>query len=185
MVFWVAVGGLLVWLSFEFLLRGPGEPRQWMGLADVGQSTRVLLVAFLISLAVSLLLSGFRIALAPIPIRWAGCILLFVGLGLRAWSMAILGTRYSRSLQVMQRQELVTAGPYRLIRHPGYAGSLLVWIGYALGAGSLAAVILVSLVLGGAYLYRITAEERMLRANLGAPYQMYQQRTWRLIPGLF
>ncbi len=85
----------------------------------------------------------------------------------------------------MKRQELVTAGPYRLIRHPGYAGSLLVWIGYALGAGSWAAAILISLVLGGAYLYRIAAEERMLRAEFGATYQMYQQRTWRLIPGLF
>ena len=172
-------------MSFEFLLRRPVEARQWVGAADVDHSTRVLLVAFLISLVVSLLLSGFRIALASMPIRWAGCALLVAGLGLRAWSMAILGTRYSRGLQVLKRQELVTAGPYRLIRHPGYAGSLLVWIGYALGAGSFAAVILISLVLGGAYLYRISAEERMLRAALGAPYQMYQQRTWRLIPGLF
>jgi protein-S-isoprenylcysteine O-methyltransferase Ste14 len=185
MVFWVAVAGLLVWVSFEFLLRGPGEPRQWMGPADVDNSTRVLLVAFLISLVVGLLLSGFRIALAPTPIRWAGCALLVVGLSLRAWSMTILGTRYIRNLQVEQRQELVTSGPYRLVRHPGYAGSLLVWIGYALGAGSLAAVILIGLVLGGAYLYRISTEERMLRAELGAPYQTYQQRTWRLIPGLF
>ena len=185
MVFWVAVAGLLVWVSFEFLLRGHGEARQWVGPADVGYSTRVLLVSFLISLVISLLLSGFRIALAPMPIRWAGCTLLGCGLGLRAWSMAILGTRYTRGLQVMKRQELVTAGPYRLIRHPGYAGSLLVWIGYALGAGSWAAAIIISLVLGGAYLYRIAAEERMLRAEFGAPYQMYQQRTWRLIPGLF
>src|SRR6266849_6004564 len=115
MVFWVAVAGLLVWVSFEFLLRGHGEARQWVGPADVGYSTRVLLVSFLISLVISLLL----------------------------------------------------------------------WIGYALGAGSWAAAILISLVLGGAYLYRIAAEERMLRAEFGATYQMYQQRTWRLIPGLF
>jgi protein-S-isoprenylcysteine O-methyltransferase len=144
-----------------------------------------LLIAFLISLVISVLFSGFRIALAPMAIRWAGCILLVGGLFLRAWSMAILGTRYSRGLQVMKRQELVTAGPYRLIRHPGYSGSLLVWIGYTLGAGSWAAAILNSFVLGGAYLYRIAAEERMLRAEFGAPYQMYQHRTWRLIPGLF
>jgi protein-S-isoprenylcysteine O-methyltransferase len=185
MVFWVAVAGLVVWLSFEFLLRAPGEARRLAGRADAGHSTRVLLVSYLISLVISLLLSGYRIALAPIPIRWAGCILLVGGLVLRAWSMAILGTKYSRSLQVMKRQELVTAGPYRLIRHPGYAGSLLVWIGYALGAGSWAAAILIGLVLGGAYWYRIAAEERMLGAEFGAPYRMYQQRTWRLIPGLF
>jgi protein-S-isoprenylcysteine O-methyltransferase len=129
MVFWVAVAGLLVWLSFEFLLRRPGGAKQWVGPADIGHSTRVLLIAFLISLVISVLLSGFRIALALMAIRWAGCILLVGGLVLRAWSMALLGTRYSRSLQVVKRQELVTAGPYRLIGHPGYAGSLLVWIG--------------------------------------------------------
>ncbi len=172
-------------MSFEFLQRGPGEARQWVGPANVGHSTWVLLASFLISLVISLLLSGFRIALAPMPIRWAGCALLACGLGLRAWSMAILGTRYSRGLQVMKRQELVTAGPYGLIRHPGYAGSLLVWLRCALAAGSWTAAIIISLVLGTAYLYRIAAEERMLRTEFGAPYQMYQQRTWRLIPGLF
>jgi protein-S-isoprenylcysteine O-methyltransferase Ste14 len=185
MVFWVAVAGLLVWVSFEFLLRASGEARSLAGRADAGHSTRVLLVSYLISLVISLLLSGYHIGLAPILIRWAGCILLFGGLVLRAWSMAILGTRYSRGLRVMKRQELVTTGPYRVIRHPGYAGSLLVWIGYALGAGSWAAAILITLVLGGAYLYRIAAEERMLRAEFGAPYHMYQRRTWRLIPRLF
>jgi protein-S-isoprenylcysteine O-methyltransferase Ste14 len=185
MVFWFAVAGLLVWVSFEFLLRRPGDARQSVGPADVGDSTRVLLVSFLISLVISLLLSGFRIGVAPMPIRWAGFAILVCGLGLRAWSMAILGSRYSRGLQVMKRQELVTTGPYRLIRHPGYAGSLLVWIGYAIGAGSWAAAVLISLVVGGAYLYRIAAEERMLSAEFGAPYQIYQQRTCRLIPGLF
>jgi hypothetical protein len=54
--------------------------------ADVGHGTQVLLGAFLISLVVSLLLSGFRIALAPMPIGWAGCTLLVAGLGLRARS---------------------------------------------------------------------------------------------------
>ena len=98
MVLWVAVAGLVVWLSFEFLLRAPGEARRLAGRADAGDSTRVLLVSYLISLVISLLLSGYRIALAPIPIRWAGCILLVGGLVLRAWSMAILGTRYSRRL---------------------------------------------------------------------------------------
>ncbi len=99
--------------------------------------------------------------------------------------MAILGNSYSRELQVTDRQLLMMAGPYRIIRHPGYAGSLLVWIGFALGAGSWAGAILTGIVLGAAYVYRITAEERVLCAKFGAAYQNYQQQTWRLIPGLF
>ena len=185
MVLWVAIAGLLAWLSLELLLRGPGEARRWVGPADPSHSTQVLLVAFLVSLGISIVLSGSGVAPASVGIRWAGSGLLACGLGLRAWSMVILGRSYSRELQVTDRQVLLMAGPYRLIRHPGYAGSLLVWIGFALGAGSWATAILSGIVLGAAYGYRISAEERMLRAKFGAAYQNYQQRTWRLIPGLF
>ncbi len=65
MVLWVAIAGLLVWVSFEFLLRGPGEARRWVGAADTGHSTHVLLASFLVSLGISFVLSRFRVALAP------------------------------------------------------------------------------------------------------------------------
>jgi len=163
----------------------PGEARRWLGPADAGRSSRVLLISFLVSLGISLVLSRVRVALAPPTVRWAGCGLLISGLALRAWSMAILGKSYSRGLQVANRQVLVTVGPYRLIRHPGYAGTLLVWIGFTLGAGSWAAAVVNGVLLGAAYLYRIRVEERMLRTEFGAAYQTYQLRTWRLVPGLF
>lgn len=59
------------------------------------------------------------------------------------------------------------------------------WVGYGLGVGSWAAVVVIGIVLGSAYLYRISAEERMLRAEFGSAYETYQRRSWRLIPGLF
>ena len=185
MVLWVAIAGLLAWVSLEFLLREHGEARRWDGPADSSHSTQVLLVAFLVSLGINLVLSRSGVAPASVGIRWAGSGLLVCGLALRAWSMTILGSSYSRDLQVRNRQALVMAGPYRIIRHPGYAGSLLVWIGFALGAGSWAGAVFSGIVLGAAYVYRITAEERMLRAKFGTAYQTYQQRSWRLIPGLF
>ncbi len=185
MVLWVAIVGLLAWVSFEVVLRGGGEARRWRGRADAGRSTRVLLVSFLVALGVSVAFSTLRVAPASFTLRWIGCALLGGGLGLRAWSMTALGSSYSRGLQVSERQSLVTRGPYRIIRHPGYAGTLLVWIGYALGVGSWAGAIVVAAVLGLAYVHRIGTEERMLRAEFGAVYQTYQQRTWRLIPGVF
>jgi protein-S-isoprenylcysteine O-methyltransferase Ste14 len=185
MVLWVAIAGLLVWVSYEFLLRGPGEARRLVGVADTGNSTQVLVASFLVALGISVVLSSSRVALAPVGVRWAGCAFLVCGLALRAWSMAILGRRYSRGLQVTKRQGLIVGGPYRIIRHPGYAGSLLVWVGFALGLGSWAGAILVGVVLGAAYFYRITTEERLLRTEFGSAYQTYQRRTWRLIPGVF
>src|SRR2546428_1769164 len=184
MVLWVAIAGLLIWGSFEFFLRGGGEARRWGGRADVGSSTQVLLVSFLVSLAITVVFGGFRLGLAPLA-RWTGCVILACGLALRAWSMVVLGGSYSRGLQVTSQQALVTGGPYRFIRHPGYTGSLLVWIGYALRAGSWVAAILVAVVLGVAYFYRVGTEARMLQAEFGAAYQTYQRQTWRLIPVIF
>jgi len=50
--------------------------------------------------------------------------------------MRTLGASYSRTLRTDDAQRVVDDGPYRLIRHPGYAGSLLVWSGFALTSGS-------------------------------------------------
>lgn len=185
MVFWVAIGGLLAWLSLELLVRQPEGARRQVRSTDPRRSTQVLLVAFVLSLGINIVVSRSGVAAASVGVRWAGCGLLVGGLALRAWSMVILGRSYSRDLQVTDRQVLMVAGPYRIIRHPGYAGSLLVWIGFALGLGSWAGAVLSAIVLGAAYVYRITAEEDMLRAKFGAGYQNYQRRTWRLIPGLF
>lgn len=185
MVLGIAIAGFVIWLSFEFLLRGPGESRRWSGSADAGRSTRVLVWSFLLAVAVSIVLSVLGVAMAPLALRWVGCALLAAGLLLRAWSMSVLGRAYSRGLQVTEQQALVTAGPYRILRHPGYAGTLLVWIGFGLAVGSWAAAVVIGALLGPVYLYRIRLEERMLVSEFGETYQRYQRRTWRLIPGVY
>jgi protein-S-isoprenylcysteine O-methyltransferase Ste14 len=47
--------------------------------------------------------------------------------------------------------------PYRLIRHPGYTGSLLVWTGAALGGGNWINAIAAAVILVAAYAWRISA----------------------------
>jgi protein-S-isoprenylcysteine O-methyltransferase len=79
----------------------------------------------------------------------------------------------------------VTGGPYRLIRHPGYAGSLLVWTGYCLGIGNWIAVLVVGALMLIAYGWRIRAEERMLADVLGDEYRQYQRHTARLVPFVY
>jgi protein-S-isoprenylcysteine O-methyltransferase len=99
--------------------------------------------------------------------------------------MQVLGRFYSRTLRVVGDQQVVTGGPYRLIRHPAYAGSLLVWTGYCVGVGNWMALLVVGVLLLAAYGWRIRAEERMLVATLGEQYRSYQRRTARLVPFLF
>jgi protein-S-isoprenylcysteine O-methyltransferase len=95
--------------------------------------------------------------------------------------MWTLGASYSRTLRTGVAQTLTEAGPYSLVRHPGYAGSLLTWIGFAVASRSLPVVAVVAGFLGLAYRDRIRAEEELLRRQLPG-YEQYARRTWRLIP---
>jgi protein-S-isoprenylcysteine O-methyltransferase len=72
-----------------------------------------------------------------------------------------------------------------LVRHPGYSGSLLVWIGAGMAVSNWIALTLVTLVCLIAYIYRIRSEEAMLVARFGQEYEEYRRRTKRLIPYLY
>lgn len=80
-----------------------------------------------------------------------GLIMQASGLALRVWSMRTLGAFYTRTLRTAQNQHVVDTGPYRMIRHPGYTGALLVWIGLALASRSVPATVVVAALMGRGY----------------------------------
>lgn len=187
LVSWCAIVGLLVWVGFELVLRrrADEDTASWHGdTADRG-STRLLLAAYVLSGVLVTVFSVLDLGELPTAPRWIGVALIAAGLALRGRAMQVLGRDYTRTLRVADEQQVVTAGPYRLIRHPGYAGSLLVWIGYALGTGSWIALLLVAVLLFAAYTWRITAEEAALTETLCLPYRDYQARTRRLVPFVY
>jgi len=79
----------------------------------------------------------------------------------------------------------VTHGPYRVLRHPGYAASCLVWVGATLAFGWWPAAVVVGALLLLAYGWRIRAEEALLQTTFGQAYRDYAARTWRLVPGVY
>jgi protein-S-isoprenylcysteine O-methyltransferase Ste14 len=78
---------------------------------------------------------------------------------------------------------VVEAGPYRFIRHPSYAGSMLVVLGMPLVMDAYLSLIL-SVVLITLFNLRLRMEEVVLAERLKG-YAAYQQRTHRLIPGVW
>jgi protein-S-isoprenylcysteine O-methyltransferase Ste14 len=107
------------------------------------------------------------------------------GLGLRSWAAKALGASYTRTLRVSPHQRVVAAGPYAVVRHPGYAADIVMLVGYGLAWTSVGAVMTTTLPTVVAYSYRIRVEERMLQQRLGDEYSRYRERTWRLLPGVF
>ena len=175
---------LALWLAFEVVLRPHRDESRSLrtGGEDRG-STYLLVAAYLIALSAPTLLPP----VAPLPeaVRWAGVAVAALGLAVRAWAMLTLGASYTRTLRTEGGQSLVTSGPYRMVRHPGYTGSLAVWVGYAATRGEGVILLGVALLLVGAYAWRIRAEEAMLAARFGAEYSDYAAHRKRLIPGLY
>jgi len=117
--------------------------------------------------------------------RWAGIAAAFVGLALRWWGMISLGGFYTRTLTTVSDQQVIDTGPYRYVRHPGYLGSILTWLGASVALAPPAIVIIIAALLTAAYVRRIRAEEAMLAKSLGAAYTAYSARTWRLVPPVY
>ncbi len=118
---------------------------------------------------------------------WAGVIgtaLFGFAVSLLCWSHAILGRNWSATLQMREGHRLVTAGPYRYVRHPVYAAHWLWALAQPLllhnwiaGLSALAAV-------APMYLLRVRREELMMLEHFGEKYRSYMARTGRLIPRL-
>jgi protein-S-isoprenylcysteine O-methyltransferase Ste14 len=138
-------------------------------------------VAFLGSLVAPSLDFRFHGVTLPAWAAFAGDALIALGFYIvfrtfRANSFA------SGVVERMDDQTLVDTGPYRLVRHPMYAGALLMFIGMPFALGSWWGLAVVPLIVG-ALIWRLIAEERFLVKHL-AGYGEYRGRVrWRLVPG--
>lgn len=95
--------------------------------------------------------------------------------------------RFFSSVIRIQRERghhLVTGGPYRWVRHPGYAAALpaIVASGLALGSWLATATGALGVPL---LLWRTIAEDRVLRVELPGYKGYSQQVRWRLLPGIW
>jgi protein-S-isoprenylcysteine O-methyltransferase Ste14 len=183
---WFGAGaaGVSGFLAVEALVRTPGEASDLhAGNEDAGSTGGIAAATALAALSAPLLR---RLPLRPLP-RWCapvGLLVLGAGLALRVWSMQTLAESYTRTLRVTNEQQVTERGPYRRVRHPGYAGSLLVWCGFGLTSGSAAVLGTVAFLLVPAYVRRMEAEERLLTQQLPG-YAAYTERTTRLVPNVW
>jgi protein-S-isoprenylcysteine O-methyltransferase Ste14 len=158
------------------------------GTADAG-SSQVLWISGVMSILliiVAPVLNTYQIGYwSHATIGWLGLILMLSGLAMRYWAAKTLGKFYTRTLQVIEGQEIVNQAPYNVIRHPGYLGTLLMEIGAGLAVMNWV-VLLAAVVLGiTSRTYRIDAEEKMLEARFGEQYKVYSDKTWKLVPFLY
>ena len=115
----------------------------------------------------------------------AAIAVMLFGLGLRIWAATTLGTYYTRTLMTTRDHKVVTTGPYAHIRHPAYAGVILLWSGFGFLSSNLLIAFSYPVVFVIVYLYRISVEEKMLVTSLGDDYVEYKRKTHKLIPAIY
>jgi protein-S-isoprenylcysteine O-methyltransferase Ste14 len=116
---------------------------------------------------------------------FSGVGLVAVGTILFVWARRALGKSYSGHVSVKTGQALVQSGPYRFIRHPAYAGYLLMALGISMGYSSLAGLVSTLVLLLPSLIYRIKVEERLLTKHFGEVYRQYAGGIKRIIPGFW
>jgi protein-S-isoprenylcysteine O-methyltransferase Ste14 len=112
-----------------------------------------------------------------------GLVLFAVGLGFAIWARVHIGRNWGSPMSQKNEPELVTSGPYRLVRHPIYSGILLASIGTAV---ALSWAWLIAVALAGVYfIYSAVVEERNLAKQLPDTYPAYKRSTKMLVPFVF
>ncbi|MCC7446192.1 MAG: isoprenylcysteine carboxylmethyltransferase family protein [Anaerolineae bacterium] len=114
-----------------------------------------------------------------------GILLLVFGTALSTWAMVV--NAYFSSvvrIQTDRNHTVISSGPYRIVRHPGYSGGAMAWVGIPLIFGTLWAFIPAGIVII-LYIVRTALEDRTLQREL-AGYAAYAQQTrYRLLPGVW
>ena len=173
------------WLLSELVIGGiiPRSRRHGTPIRYEDRSSRLLIsLSMFLSLMIALFFAASGIASLPSGAFYLGIGLMIAGILVRQWSIAVLGRYFSRTVGVQEGQAVVDRGPYRLVRHPAYTGSLLTMVGLGFVLQSWGAVLVLIAFFGVAFGYRIHVEEAVLTSKLGDKYVAYAKKTKRLIP---
>jgi len=116
----------------------------------------------------------------PLWLTLLAQVLLLGGLLFVFWVLKV-NSFAARTIQVEAGQRVISSGPYRMVRHPMYAGSVVMWLSMPLALGSYVAWPAFALLIPF-YVFRLLNEEKVLRQEL-VGYSEYCLRTrYRLVP---
>jgi protein-S-isoprenylcysteine O-methyltransferase Ste14 len=121
----------------------------------------------------------------PLVLHLGGLLGQVLGYGLFLWAM-VCNAFFAEGVRIQDERghTVATGGPYRAVRHPGYAGAIVAALGTPLLLGSLWGLILAALTVA-LYAARTALEDRTLREELPG-YAEYARRTrYRLLPGVW
>ncbi len=114
-----------------------------------------------------------------------GVVTALTGLIIRVRSILTLKQYFTYSVAHTENHKLIETGLYKIIRHPGYLGQLMIFAGISISLSNWLAVLLMMTPITIGYVYRIKVEEDFMIEQMGESYLNYQKRTKRMIPMIY
>ena len=188
---WLWLGVLLIPLLFVgtyMFLKDPDLLERRMHTRETEKPQTLMIKLSLIWFAVAFIIPGldrrFHWSRVPAEVVWASALLVFIG-----YMMIIMVFREnsyaSRVVEVVEGQKVIDTGPYAVVRHPMYLGSIVLYAFTPLALGSYWALLPMWLIIPILTLLRIPNEEEVLKRELPG-YEEYMQKVkYRLLPGVW
>jgi len=178
----------LVYLISELLLTVTRRSRSCTGTKQDRSTLGMIWLVIAVSITAGIFVAqNFPAGALPHARMFAsvGVVLFVAGLILRWWAIITLGRFFTVDVTIEKDHELVERGPFRMVRHPSYTGVLVAFVGYALSLCNWAALLVILLPIGAAFIRRMNVEEHALLQALGQRYAEYMKRTRRLVPFVY
>ena len=189
-MFWVYLGVVLSFVIIAIAVLDPGllQERIRPGPGGKDRYLRLLALPFILChwIVAGLDVGRFHWSdTMPFALQIVGAVGLASGMAISIWAMAV-NPFFSPVVRIQSERghRLITSGPYRFVRHPGYLGAVMSCVFGMCILGSLYAMLPIGVLLL-LMLRRAKLEDRFLHEELEG-YREYAQRVrYRLIPGLW
>jgi protein-S-isoprenylcysteine O-methyltransferase Ste14 len=182
-----------VWIAFLLywrIIKTAGTKAKTTQRLEPAASRILRALAFLVTIV---LLSTTRIPLRWLYLElwpaglwpfWIGAAVTAAGLLFAVWARQHLGSNWSGAITIKQDHELITSGPYAVVRHPIYTGILTGFLGTAIALSQMRGFIGFALVFLAIWA-KLRMEEEWMRSQFGETYAAYADHTAALLPYLF
>jgi protein-S-isoprenylcysteine O-methyltransferase len=123
----------------------------------------------------------------PQSLRWDSLSSVALGVAVagalfRAWAVAVLGRFFTWHVRVQDGQQVVSSGPYSVVRHPSYTGAWFLYVAALVFIHAWLAAAFAAVLLLAAFVRRIRYEETLMLKVFGDQYRIYSRTVKRLVP---
>ena len=180
-VFWTIFAAWVfgeVWLQLTHRLSADATRRDH---GSMGLLIASVWMALFLGIGIAALMPDTAVRTGRSELFLVGLAMMLAGMAVRWYAIATLGSAFTVTVGTRAAQRIVDSGPYRWVRHPAYAGSLITILGILLCCTNFLSLMALVVPIAG-HAYRIRVEERTLVDDIGDPYRAYMRRTKRLVP---